>query len=167
MVESLVRGDIGPALHRHELFAEATPEGVRAVATPSVLFQISLQQCAVSDFVFFLQVCLEVFSTAEDGLTVVIASPYFNLTMLVGLMSLPVILAAKCLVTPVPSAAVRLLVSFIVLPESLLVSACNLCCVDCETHLSSHGRLKVLAHVVHSVFALGLEAEDWVGVSRT
>jgi hypothetical protein len=117
VVESLMRGDIGTALHGHELLTEATPEGVCAVAAPSIFFQSSLQQRAVGDLVLLLQVGLEVFPTAENRVAVVVASPNFDRAMLIGLVPFPVVLAAKCLVTEVPSAAVRLLVSLVVLPK--------------------------------------------------
>lgn len=87
--------------------AEAAPEATLAVSSDSVAFRLSADIFLVIDVVVVFQMGLELLAAVNDfgtlsdlaGQAYFSASPCFYLVMLSVLMSFPIILATKGLVT--------------------------------------------------------------------
>lgn len=126
MVETLSSGLEAPSTCLHNGLAEATPEPAFTVAPDSTIIKPAVNLGWVRYSVVFGHMCPELLATVT-GLpatfiwidsTWFAAFPQLELAMLAVLVTLPVILAAESFWTLWKSAAVRLLVSFLVLSRA-------------------------------------------------
>jgi len=113
-------------LEDDQLGAEATPKAGLTIATDATVFELCLQIVIIRKLVVPLQVVLKTLSavthlgTGTAFRSLLITSPCLQVIMLRIFMSLPVVLTTKGLVAGQEGAAIRPLVTFHVLPISLL-----------------------------------------------
>lgn len=150
MVEALSSSFQAPSTCLYNGLAEAAPEPALAVATDSAIIKLVFYLDRVCYSMVFRYVCLELLATMT-GLPAnfiwvesawFVALPQLELAMLAVLVTLPVVLAAKSFWALWKSAAVRLLVSFLVLPGHDLARRES--GMEDQTYLSSQGRGKTL-----------------------
>lgn len=128
MVETLSSGLEAPSTCLHNGFAEATPEPALTVTPDSTIIKPAVDLGWICYSMVFGYVCLELLATVTGLPTNFIwidpaglaAFPQLELAMLAVFVTLPVILAAESFWALWKSAAVRLLVSFLVFPVARL-----------------------------------------------
>lgn len=112
---------LSPRLHAflldlYDLLTKPTPESSLTITPNSAFLKLGLQNVLVRELVVFLEVAPEDFSAVADFLAIpFVTSPHFQHEMLRIFMTLPIILAPKLLIAVWHGAAVRLLMSFLVL----------------------------------------------------
>lgn len=128
MVETLSSSLETPSTCLHNGLAEAAPEPALTITSDSTVVKLAVDLGWICYSMVFRYVCLELLATVTGLPTNLIwvdparfvAFPQLELAMLAVLVTLPVILAAESFWALWKSAAVWLLVSFLVFPGARL-----------------------------------------------